>query len=156
MANLMILSKVKATAHYADCVAPAGVTNGNFVALGVQNADKTYACAAPAAITSNGVNIVCDIPISYEVEKLENDFTIATGAIIRTRTPEIGDVECYPVANFTATVAAAAGKFIIIDAAALKGEIVAALGGTESLAYIIDEVFTKAGVSMLKMRCIIA
>jgi hypothetical protein len=154
MANLFILNKVKATAHYVDFVAPASVTNGNLVVLGTQAANKTYACAAPAAITDAGIVIVCNPNIPYGAEVVENDTTIATGEIIRGRVVELGDVESYPVANFTATVAAAVGKYIIPDAAALKGEIVNAPGGTESLVYIIDELFTKAGVSMLKMRCI--
>jgi hypothetical protein len=155
MANLAILNKVKSTAHYVDVVAPAGLTNGNFVTLGTQASDKTYACAAPSAITDKGIAIICTVALPYGVEVVENDFTIATGAITRARIVELGDVESYPVANFTATVPAAVGAFVIPDNA-LKGEIVAALGGTESVAYIIDELFTKSGVSMLKMRCIVA
>jgi len=154
MANQMILTKVKSTAHYNDVVAPANVTNGNFVALGVKGSDGTYTVAAPAAISSKGINIVCEVPLSYEAENTENDFVISTGAVVRARQPELGDIEAYPVTNFTATVAAAAGKYVIPDAAALKAEIVGSLGGTESVVYIIEKVFTKVGVSMLQMRCI--
>ncbi|HEY5588892.1 MAG TPA: hypothetical protein VIK86_08055 [Candidatus Paceibacterota bacterium] len=154
MANLFIGNKIKGTAHYTDCVAPAGLTNGNFVSLGAQNADKTYATAAPVAVTDKGIQIVCMIGVPYEAELFENDYVIATGEVVRSRTPELGDVESYPVANFTATVALAVAKFIVPKAGALKGECLAALGGTESVGYVIDELYTKAGIPMVKIRCI--
>jgi hypothetical protein len=153
MANLTILNKIKATAHYVDVVAPASLTNGNIVVLGEQAADKTYACAANAAVTDKGMAIVCTVPLPYEVEKLENDYTIATGEIVRARIIELGDVESYPVANFTATVALAVGKVIVPKAGALKMECLAAPAGTEAVVYAIDEMFTKAGVPMVKIRC---
>lgn len=154
MANLFILNKVKATAHYFDCVAPAGVTNGNIVVIGTQATDKTYACAANGAVTDTGMAIVCNPNIPYGAEVVENDTTIATGEIIRGRVVELGDVESYPVSVITATVALAQNKFVVPKATALKMECVAAAAGTESIVYIIDELFTKAGVPMVKIRCI--
>jgi hypothetical protein len=154
MANLTILNKIGATDPIVDVVAPAGVTNGNLVVLGTQNADKTYACAAPAAITDKSIAIVAAVPLSYEVEKTENDYTIATSEVVRAYIPVLGRVMSFPVANFTATATAEAGHYVIPDASALKAEIVAALGGTESVAWIIDEAFTKCGVAMIKIRCI--
>ena len=152
--NQMILSKVKNSAHYFDCVAIASLNNGHFVTLGARGTNGTYTVTAPAAITDLGVVIVCEVPLSYEAQLTENEFVIATGAVIRTRIPELGDVECYATANYTATATATAGHFVIIDAATSKPEIVAALGGTESIAYEIKEAFTKAGVAMIKIQCI--
>lgn len=154
MANLFIEQKVKATAHYVDLIAPAGVTNGNIVVLGTQASDKTYACAANGAVTDTGMVIVCNPNLPYGAEVVENDTTIATGEIIRGRFVELGDVESYAVANITATVALAVGKIVVPKATALKLECVNAAAGTESLVYIIDQLFTKAGVPMVKLRCI--
>lgn len=154
MANLTILNKISANANYFDAVAPASVTNGNIVVLGTQAADKTYACAANSAATDKSMAIVCTVALPYEVEKLENDYTITTGEIIRVRVPELGDVESYPVANFTATVALGVGKVIVPKAGALKMECLAAAVGTEAVIYKIEELFTKAGISMVKLRCV--
>lgn len=154
MANLIVLNKVGSDDPIFDIVAPAGVTNGNLVVLGTQNSNKTYQCAAPAAITDNGIVIVAAVPLSYEDEKTENEYSIATGEVVRAYAPVEGRVMSFPTANFTATATATAGHYVIPDAAALKAEIVDTLGGTESAVWVIDEAFTKAGVSMIKIRCI--
>lgn len=153
MANLFILQKVSSQAHYVDAIAPAGVTNGNIVVLGTQATNKTYACAANAAADNAGMAIVCNPNIPYAAETVENDTSIATGEIIRCRIPAVGDVESYPVANITATVALAVGKAVVPDATELKMECLASAVGTEGVIYIIDELFTKAGVPMVKIRC---
>lgn len=154
MANLFIEHKVKPSAHYVDVVAPAGVTNGNIVVLGTQATNKTYACAANGAVTDKGMAIVCNPNLPYGAEVVENDTTIATGEIVRARIVELGDVESYPVSVITATVALAVGKIVVPKATALKMECVNAAGGTESIVYVIDELFTKAGVPMVKIRAI--
>ena len=152
--NLFILQKTGASAHYVDVVAPAGVTNGNIVVLGTQASDKTYACAANTAVTNTGMAIVCNPNIPYGAEVVENDTTIATSEIIRARIPALGDVESYPVANITANVALEVGKIVVPKKEQLKMECLNAAVGDESLVYVIDELFTKAGVSMVKIRCI--
>jgi hypothetical protein len=154
MANLTILNKVSGNASIFDVVAPAGLTNGNVVVLGTQATNKTYACAAPAAVTDNGMVLVATVSLPYEVEKLENDYTIATGEIVRTYVPYVGMVVSIPVANVTATAALAVGKVVVPKAGALKMECLAAPAGTEVLIFNIDEMFTKAGVAMVKLRCI--
>jgi len=154
MANLTILNKVGKDAHIYDVVAPAGLENGNMLLLGTRNTDATYNVSAPTAITNNGLVIVACVNLPYEAEKEENDYVIATAEVTRAYVPEVGQVMSFPTANFTATVASAVGKFIIPDVGALKMEIVNALGGTESVAYVIDQVYTKAGVAMTKMRCV--
>lgn len=154
MANLFILQKVSATAHYVDVVAPAGTTNGNILVLGTQASDKTYASAANGAVTDKGMVIVCNPNLPYGAEVVDNDTTIATGEIVRCRIVELGDVESYPVANITATVALAQNKIVVPKATALKMECLAAFAGTEVIGYIIDELFTKAGVPMVKLRAI--
>ena len=152
--NLFILNKVKATAHYVDVVAPAGIYNGYIVVLGTKNADGTYACAANGAVTDKGMAIICNPNLPYGAEVVENDTVIATGEIVRARIVELGDEESYPVANITATAALAAGKVVVPKATALPMECLAAFAGTEILGYVIESLYTKAGVPMAKLRAI--
>jgi ABC-type amino acid transport system permease subunit len=157
MANLIVINKMSAEATIYDVVAPAGLTNGNLVVLGTQNATtKYYACAAPAAITDKGMALVLAVPLSYEAEKVENDYAIATGEVVRAYQPYVGMVVSVPSANITAGVPIAVGAYVIPAAGALKMTSAAALGGTEAVAFIIDEVYTKSGVAMAKIRCIVA
>jgi len=154
MSNQIVLNNVSATATIYDIVAPAGVKNGNVVVLGTQNANKYYASAANAAITDLGMAIVLDVPLSYEVEKTENDYVIATGGIARAYQPYKGFKFSIPVANVTATSALAVDKVVVPKAAALPMECLASAGGTEAIEFVIDELFTKAGVAMVKLRCV--
>ena len=154
MSNLFILQKVSADAHYFDVVAPASTVNGNILVLGTQNTDKTYAAAANVAATDKSMVIVCNPNLPYAAETLENNTVIETGEVIRTREVKLGDVESYPVANITATAALAVGKAVVPVAGALQMECLAAAVGTESIIYLIDELFTKAGVPMAKLRCV--
>lgn len=154
MANLVILDKVGATDAIYDIVAPAGLSNGNLVVLGAQASNGTYACAACNTIADKSMVLVASVPLSYQVEYTENDYTIETGGIERAYAPVVGRKYSFPVSNFTATVPAAVGKYVIPQANELKMEIVNDLGGTETVAFIIDKVFTKVGVSMMTIRCI--
>lgn len=154
MANQIILNKIGATDPIFDVVAPASCANGYFVKLGTQDTDKTYACAAPAAVTDKGIVMVLAVPLSYQVERTENDFVIGTGDVVRAYAPVVGREVSIPVANVTATVALGVGKVVVPKAGAMKPECLAAPAGTEEVIYQIDELFTKAGVSMVKLRCI--
>jgi hypothetical protein len=154
MANLIVMNKVKADATYFDVVAPASYANGYLAVLGAQSADKTYAVAAPGAITDLEIVMVLAVPLSYAAEEVENDYVIATGEVVRAIVPYRGMVVSVPAANVTAGVAFAAEKFVIPVAGAGKMTSADALGGTEAVAFVIDQVYTKSGVSMLKLRCI--
>lgn len=154
MANLIVLNKVSAAATYVDVAAPASYANGYLATLGTQNSAGYYACAAPTAITDLGVVMVLAVPLSYEAQYVENDYAISTGEIVRAIVPYTGFVVSVPVANITASVALAVGKYVIPVAGAGKMESADALGGTESVAFIIDGLYTKSGVSMAKIRCI--
>lgn len=154
MANQIVLNKIAATATILDVVAIANLVNGSPVLIGTQNADKTYNCATPTAITNQDVAIVLSVPLSYGVEKTENEYVITAGDIVRAYVPYKGMTFSIPVANLLATTAVAVGAFAILDAGAYILECVASLGGTESLVFEVDEVFTKAGVSMAKLRCV--
>jgi len=152
--NLMILNKVKATAHIADVVAPASTYNGYVVVLGVKGTDGTYTTAAPAAVTDEGMVVIADEGLSYEAEKTIDDRVIATGEVVRAYQMELGDIISIPQANITATSALADAKVVVPNAGAAKMECLATLAGTEVLAFIIEDLYTKAGVLMAKLRCI--
>jgi hypothetical protein len=157
MSNLVVLNKIGAKAHIVDVVAPASCANGYIVVLGTQNATtKYYACAAPAAVTDKSMAMVLAVPLSYEAQLTEDEFVIATGAIVRAYQLEKGDVVSIPVANITATAALAVAKFVVPKATFMKMECLDALGGTEVLGFKIEELYTKSGVAMAKLRCIIA
>lgn len=154
MANQIILNKIGASDPIFDVVAPASCANGYFVKLGTQGTNKTYACAAPAAVTDKGIVMVLAVPLSYGVEYTEDSFVIATGDIVRAYAPVIGRVVSIPVANITATATLTVGYVVVPKAGAMKGECLTAPAGTEEVIYMIDELYTKAGVSMAKLRCI--
>jgi hypothetical protein len=152
--NLMILNKIKATAHIVDVVAPASLENGHVVVLGAKGTDGTYTVAAPNAVTDEGMAIIADCGLSYEAEKTVNDRVIATGEVVRAYVPELGDVISIPVSNITATVAVAATKIVVPKASATKMECLNAFAGTEVMGFVVESVYTKNGISMAKLRCI--
>jgi hypothetical protein len=154
MANLIVLNKVSKSATYFDVVAPASYANGYLATLSTINTDGSYDCAAPAAITDLGIVMILAVPMDYNAEHVENDYTIETGEIVRAIVPYRGMVVSIPTANITAGVAIAAGAYVIPVAGAGKMTSAAALGGTESVAFIVDSVYTKSGVSMTQLRCI--
>ena len=157
MSNQIILSRVGADDPIVNIVAPSGVKNGNLIVLGAQNdTTKVYAAAANGAITDKSFALVMAVPLPYGAEKTENEYEIATSEVVRAFIPVVGRVYSFPVANVKAAPASAVakGKYLFPDAAALPMDCNTAVGGTESVAFYIDEVFTKAGVSMVKARCI--
>ena len=154
MANLIVLNKVSAAATYFNILAPASYANGYLATLGTINTDGTYDCAAPSAITDLGMVMVLAVPMDYNAEHVENDYVIATGETVRAIVPYVGMVVSIPTANITAGVAIVAGKYVIPVGAAGKTTSADALGGTEAVAFIVDEVYTKSGVAMTKIRCI--
>jgi hypothetical protein len=154
MANQIILDKIGANDPIFNIVAPASCANGYFVALGTLGTDGTYTVAAPAAVTTKGIVMVLEVPLSYQAEYTENDFVIATGAVCRAYAPVVGRKVSIPVSNITATATVQAGAYIVPDAGAMKPECLATLGGTEEVIYVVESVYTKAGVSMAKIRCI--
>ena len=154
MANQIILDNVGANTPVFTCVSPASCANGYFVVLGALGSAGTYTVAAPGAVTDAGMVMVLDVPLSYEAQYTEDDYVITTGKEIRCYAPYVGMKVSIPVANVTATAPLAAGTFVVPDAGQMKPENIAALGGTEEVQFIVEKLFTKAGVSMVKIRCI--
>jgi hypothetical protein len=154
MSNQIVINKMSATTPIFDVVAPASTVNGHLLVLGALGTDGTYTVAAPAAVTDKGMVMVLDVPLSYEAEKTEDDYVIATGQVVRGYAPYVGMVVSIPVANITATAVLAADKNVVPKAGAAKMECVDALGGTDEVIFIIESLLTKASVSMAKLRCI--
>ena len=154
MANLIDLIKVSSAATYFTVLAPASYANGYLATISTINTDGTYDCAAPSDITDLGMVMVLAVPLSYEAQYVENDYTIATGDEVRAIVPYRGLVVGIPQANITAGVALAAGKYVIpVDG---NGKMTSsdALDDTATVAFIIDQLYTKSGVSMAQLRCI--
>ena len=139
MANQIVLNRISATCPIFNVVAPADCANGYIVVVGTQAADKTYACAAPVAVDDAGMVMVLDVPLSYEAEKTENDYVIATGQVVRAYAPYVGMVVSIPVANVTNTSALDVGKFVVPKAGAMKPECLDTLATGEEVVFVIDE-----------------
>jgi hypothetical protein len=154
MANLINLDKVKASTTIFDIVAPASYANGYLATVTTINTDGSYDCTAPVAITDLGMVVVLAVPLSYEAQYVENDYTIAIGEIVRGYVPYSGMVFAVPAANITASVTLAAGKYVIPVAGTGKMESANDLGGSEAVAFIINQLYTKSGVSMAELRCV--
>lgn len=154
MANQMELKRVKNDSFLYTVTAITGMKNGHIVKLGNMGANGVYACTAPAAITDLGIVIVADVPINYEASKVENDYEITTGEPARTFSIEREQKMSFPTDNFDTATAPIQGKFVVPVAGDKQMKVVNALGGTEAVAWIVDEVYTKAGVEMVTIRCI--
>ena len=154
MANLVILDKVSATASIYDVVALAGAETGNIVVLGARQADGTHVVAANVAATDNGMVMILPVNLPYGAEVTENNCVIATGSIQRAYVPYEGMVVSIPQANITATSALAEGKVVVPKVGVVKVECLATAVGTEAVIFAIDQLYTKAGVAMAKLRCV--
>jgi hypothetical protein len=152
----IVLNKVSSTCPIFDITAPASTINGHILLLGTQASNKVYAASAPVAVTDKEMVIVLEAPFNYAAELTENEAVIATGQTIRAYVPYKGMVVSIPVANITATAALAVDKVVVPVAGNAKMECLAAPAGTEVLIWNIDELYTKSGVAMCKIRCILA
>jgi hypothetical protein len=156
MANIT-LNKISANSHIYDVTCASILSQGNLVVLGTQDNTTnlgTYTVAACSAITDLGMVLVASVPLNYEAEKVEGDYSLAIGSVGRAYEIAEGMVVTVENAQLTATATATVGHYVIPDASALKMEIVAALGGTEAKVFIIDEATTLNGVAASKIRCI--
>jgi len=156
MANI-VLNKVSSTCPIYDIKAAVALDQGNLVVLGTQDTATNvgvYTVAACGAITDAQMAIVACVPILYTAESVQGDFQLAIGEIGRAYQPYVGLTITVENAQLTATATAVAGRYVIPDASALKMEIVASLGGTEAVVFVLDEATTINGVASSKIRCI--
>ena len=156
MSNQIILDNVSGEARIFDIVAPADLKNGNLVVIGEKNDNGTYDVAAPAAITDLNMAIVLSVPLSKEADRAQDDYVIETGAIERAYMPYKGMAVSIPQENIEDIVDLDDGVFVIPQAADAEMRSIAALGGTETVAWIIEDLYVEFGVPMAKIRCIVA
>jgi len=154
MANQIELTKVSKTATIVTLVAPAGTVNGSILEIGTRQANGTSTGVIPSAVTLNDLAIVMALPLSYDAEKIQNDFVIATGDLVRAYVPYRGMEVSVPEVNITDTAALVVGKVVVVNAADVKVECATAAGGTETVVFEIIEMSTVNGVDMVKMRCV--
>lgn len=157
MANQIVINKMGADNHIFDVVALASTYNGYLAKLSSRNTDGTYTVAWPTAVTDKSIVMILAVPLSYSVESTENDFSITTGDIVRAYKMQVGDIVSVPQANITATSTLTVGYVVTVDTdGSGKPECKSAAGGTEVILFNIDELYTKAGVAMAKLRCVLA
>jgi len=154
MANQITINKVSKDATIVTLVAPASTVNGSLLAVGSKNTDGTFAAAAPAAVTDTNVALVATPTDSYEAEKVDNDFVIATSALVRAYIPYVGFTITVPVANITATAAITKDYVVVPKASAVKMECLATVAGTEAVVFTVEELLTENGVASVTLRCI--
>lgn len=154
MANQIVLNNISADARILDIVAPANTVNGSIVAVGTQASNGTYAATAPSAVTLDDLAMVLDMPLSYEAEYVENDYTISTGDIVRAYVPYKGMTVTIPQANVTETSTFTVGYVVVVDAGEIKPECKSAAGGTETVVFEVIALPTVNGVDSIKIRCI--
>jgi hypothetical protein len=154
MSNLVILTKVGGQDPIYDVVCPASTIGGGVLVLGARNSNGTYAAAANGAITDAKMAIVAPVCLPYDDSLTEHDYVIITGAIERAYIPVKGRTYDIPVANITATVAVAVGKFVVPKATEIPMECKNAVGGTETIQFEVKEIYSKAGVSYASLLCI--
>ena len=148
--NIMANVSMGATYYAIDCASV--LEQGYIGVLGKPDADGVRPVTAPVAITDLGLVIHVSVPIEYEANKAQADFTLTIGEVGRSIVPYVGLELVIPDANITnATVE---GQYVIPVAGAFKMAAAAALGGTESLAFVVDDKITDYGVAMTAIRCI--
>jgi len=153
--NLIVLDRIGADAKYVDVVCPSGAYNGDIVVLGDRNSNGTYDVAAPSAVTDRGMAMILHEDLGYNSEYVNmGDVTFSSGDIVRALILEKGDEISLPVGNITATVTVAVDNILVPDAGALPLESLADFAGTEVLGLKVESLYTKAGVSMARLRVV--
>lgn len=148
--NIMANVSMGATYYAIDCASV--LEQGYIGVLGQPDSDGVRPVTAPAAITTLGLVVHVSVPMEYDADKAQADFSLAIGEVGRAIVPYKGMELVIPDANIlNATVK---GQFVIPDAGEFKMEAAAALGGTESLAFVVDDKITDYGVAMSVLRCI--
>lgn len=153
MSNI-VENKMSATVPTYDIVSAVELNQGNLVVLGVQDMTTNvgvYTVAAPGAITDLEMVLVSCVPLSYEAEKVEGDFSLAIGQIGRARQPYVGMTVTIEDAQITG---ATTKDQFVIPTTAVKMAAAASLGGTEAVAFQVKEKTYINGVAASKIVCI--
>lgn len=153
--NLIVLDRIGADAQYIDVICPNGAYNGDCIVLGDRNSNGTYTVAAPNAVTDVGMAIILHEDLGYNAEYVNmGDVTFTAGTIVRALIPKLGDQISIPVENITATVSVIKDRILVPDAGALPLESLADFAGTEVQGWKVEEIYSKAGTSMARIRCV--
>jgi hypothetical protein len=153
--NLIVLDRIGADAQYVDVICPSGAYNGDIVVLGDRNANGTYNSAAPSAVTDLGMAIIVHEDLGYNAEYVNmGDVTLTAGTVVRALIPRLGDQISVPVGNVTATQTVVKDRILVPDAGALPLESLADFAGTEVMGWKVEEIYSKIGVSLARLRCV--
>jgi len=153
MANI-VLNKISATCPIYDIKSSSILNQGNLIVLNAQDMTTelgVYTVTACGAITDLNMAIVANVPLSYEAEKVEGDFSLAVGQIGRAYQPYVGMV--ITIEDSQIDGATVKDQFVIPKALDLKMAAAAALGD-EAIAFQVKEKTTINGVAASKLLCI--
>lgn len=148
--NILTNVHMGATYYAIDCA--SGLKQGYIGVLGQPDSNQVRPITAPAAITDLGLVVHVSVPLDYDADKTQADFVLEVGKVGRAIVPYVGMEIAIPDANING--ATVAGQFVIPAAAAFEMGAAVALGGTESLAFVVDKKFSDYGVEMSLLRCI--
>ena len=102
---MLVLNKIKNTAHVVSFKAHKALENGEFVAIGKLDASAAYGvgeifeAATPSATTKKAkVCLVAGVEMMADDSMTPHDFKIAKGDVVRGIQLEAGDVITIPVA----------------------------------------------------------
>jgi hypothetical protein len=152
MNNTTIEGRVEG-AYALTATAIAGLANGHIALLG-DYVKGSYDLSANVAISDLEMVLVSAEQFNYEAGKLDKDYVIVAGGLIRVYVPRLGLSVSFHSGNFDTATLPAVGKYIVPVAGATQMKVVDALGGTEAVAFKIDEVFNNFGQEYVTIRCI--
>jgi len=148
--NIMANVSMGATYYAIDCASV--LEQGYIGVLGQPDDNGVRTVTAPAAITDLGLVMHVSVPLEVEASKDQNDFQLEIGEVGRAIVPYVGMEIAIPDANITGDTTE--GGYVIPAAAAFEMAAAATLGGTESIAFVVDDKITDYGVAMSVLRCV--
>ena len=152
MANI-ILRNVSATARIYNVKCAAVLEQGNVAKLGARDADGVYTVSATANVGDLESVLIASVPLNYEAEKVEGDFSLAIGGIGRA----YGFYEGFEFEIEDAQIDGATTKdqFCTLNTdTTFKLLAAATLTGNESVAFRVIEKGTLNGVASSTLLCI--
>jgi hypothetical protein len=153
--NLIILDRVGADSYYVDIICPAGAFNGDIVVLKDRNADGTYDAEANTAVTDHSMVMIAHEDLGYNVEDVNmNDITLEAGSVVRALVLRDQDQISIPVGNITATNSVIKDRILVPKAGELPLESLTAFAETEKKGFIVEGLYSKAGIPLARIRCI--
>ena len=148
--NIMANVSMGATYYAIDCA--TALEQGHIGVLGQPDDNGVRTVTAPAAITDLGLVMHISVPLTVDASEAQADFQLEVGDVGRAIVPYVGMEIAIPDANITG--ATTEGQYVIPAVGEFEMAAAALLGGTESIAFVVDDKITDYGVAMSVLRCV--